>query len=157
MKRTVILVMFIALIVVSGVSAQQTLIGSADLSNGGKMSVMATRDVSSEGVWNVPEGMRLVAFDVFIDNGAGNKGIRLVCGLGWWFEVQDREGFFYESDSQLTKTVKPSISTSTEVDPGDILRGWVTFAITQSVPMNSLRLRLNDSSYDIKSGWIQLR
>jgi hypothetical protein len=158
MKRAVIMVMFCE-IVIFGVCAQnrQTPIGSADLSNGGKISVMAMREVSSEGVWGVPEGMRLIAFDVFIDNGAGKAKINLNSIMGWWFEIQDREGFLYEADAQLTGTVKPAIRNSAEVEPSDILRGWVTFAITQSVPLNSLRFRLNDSLNNIKSGWIQLR
>jgi hypothetical protein len=52
----------------------QTSIGTADLSNGGKISIMSVSEVS--GRYTQPsEGYRFIAFDIFIDNSSGNSDI----------------------------------------------------------------------------------
>jgi hypothetical protein len=130
---------------------RQTPIGTANLSNGGTLSVMAVKEVTSE---KPDEGHRFVAFDIFFDNSSGNSDIPFSSVYNR-FEVKDANGYSYKGGFMSYDLIKPALPNDTTVEQGDILRGFLTFQILQDAPINTLQIRFRSNS--IQSEWVKIR
>lgn len=67
------------------------------------------------------------------------------------FKIKDSEGNQYETS--ISSAMEPDLKGD-EIDAGDISKGWITYDIPKSVPLEDLRVR-----YDYcgkKTDWITL-
>jgi hypothetical protein len=156
MKRMVsFIIAFMVICVFGFTQSRQTAIGTANLSNGGKLNLMAVREVTSDNMFITPgEGNRFVAFDILIDNSSGNSDIALE-NVYKCFELKDSNGYSYKSNFMQYDLIKPVLPDDSTLERGDILRGFLTFPILQNAPINSLQMRLKTNS--IQSEWIRIR
>jgi len=127
---------------------------TAAINQGGQFRVMEVKEYTSTNRFFMPpEDMRFVAFDVVIDNTNGANDIRLLSSS---IELRDLEGYTYTAASSTYDLVIPSLNMGYRaIEKGDLVRGWVTIAIRNRVPLNGLRIRLRSS--DAQSDWITIR
>jgi hypothetical protein len=131
-----------------------TPIGTADLSNGGKITIMSGWEVTINNEYDKPDkGYRFIAFDIFIDNSDGNSDIKLDY-IYKLFEIRDSNGYSYRTDYNDFDKIKPVLLNDTTLESGDILRGFLTFQILENVSLYDLRIRFR--SEKIQSGWIDI-
>ena len=97
--------------------------------------------------------MKLVAFEILIDNTDGSTDINFTWSA---IEVRDSQGFSYTASAAHYNLTKPALPAGIYVERGDLLRGWLTFAIDKDSPLNGLRIRINSTFYGFQSDWIRV-
>jgi hypothetical protein len=126
---------------------------TAEIDNGGKITVMAAKEVPPKGSYKPSDGMKFVAFDILIDNIDGSGDIKMNLFLGN-IEVKDSQGYSYTPKIMTSGVAEPNLDVNGIIERGDNLRGWMTIEINKEEPVNKLRLRLKTSSR--QSGWVQI-
>lgn len=106
-------------------------------------------DVSSDNQFVKPkEGNRFIAIQILFDNTNGNGNIT---ANPLFFKLKDIEGNEY--NAELMSAKEPALGSS-EVEAGDILKGWVTFQVSSSLDIETLKFRY--VAFSKKSNWINL-
>jgi hypothetical protein len=106
-------------------------------------------DVSSDNQFVKPkEGNRFIAIQILLDNTDGNGN---VTANPLFFKLKDTEGNEY--NVELMGTKDPALGSS-EVEVGDIVKGWITFQIPNSLDIEAMKLRY--VAFSKKSDWINL-
>jgi hypothetical protein len=126
---------------------------SAKIGNGGLLTIKEACEIVSSNSFIQPEdGMKFVGFDILIDNEKGKSDISLNLFLGT-FEIRDSEGFVYTPS--IWDVAEPKIDVNATIEKGDMLRGWITVEVKDSVELSDLRIRL--SAARTKSDWVNIQ
>ena len=127
---------------------------TADITNGGKITILDVKGViPPSNFTRLGENMKLVAFDILIDNTNGSNEIYFTWG---GIEVRDSQGFSYTGSAHHFNLTNPSLPAGIRVEKGHVIRGWFTFAIHQDSPLNGLRIRINSTFHGVQSDWIRI-
>jgi len=141
---------FLVLLLISSCIFAQT----ANITNGGTITIIDVIDVIPPlNFTRLEENMKLVAFEILIDNTNGNTDINFTWG---GIEVRDSQGFSYIGSASHFDLKKPALPARIYVESGGLLRGWFTFAIHQDSPLSGLRIRINSSFYGFQSDWVRV-
>ncbi len=142
MKKIMNLVLLMTIVAIGTIFAQTT--SSSD----GTFKVMAVKEIVSQNRLFAPgEGMRLVAFDIFIDR-RGNTGV--------YFDIRVRDSDYrvYTPNPIFTHLANPSLPL--KIDDDDVVRGWLVIAIPTDVPIIGLQIRLARQFGDNLTDWLTL-
>ncbi len=123
-------------------------IGSAPLANSGVITVKKTQKTVADRTRK--EGMKTIGVDVLVRND-GNDSIKV---QGYFFKVQDEDGFLY--DCKLTPQLEPEFPYQGIVlKKGGKVRGWVAFLVPEDLTLDKLKISYQEK--DFTSDWIQLK
>lgn len=104
------------------------------------------------------EGNKFVSIQIVMDNAKGKDEWSVKPDK---FVLKDDEGNVYEAKEALTSfgITQPTLKSGI-IDGGDLVKGWITFQVGNTVNLKSLKLRYEDSGFmsesTVKSGWIAL-
>jgi hypothetical protein len=128
---------------------------TADIQSGGQFKIIAVKEVISDDSFLTPgDNMKLVAFDVLIDNTKGKIDVDLNIFMGT-IEVRDSQGYSYTPDFMSCTITKPSMDPNATIEAGDLMRGWITIAIKNDSSIDGIRARLKTMTG--QSGWVTIR
>ena len=94
------------------------------------------------------KGNKFIAIQVLFDNTNGNAN---VTANPLFFKLKDTEGNEYAVEFMGAK--EPTLGSS-EIEVGDIVKGWLTFQVSEDADIETLRLRY--VAFSKKTGWINL-
>jgi len=151
MKRVIFILIFC--LVTSTVFTQTAQI--APMPNGGEFRVIEIREVTSSNRFTTPgENMRFIAVEIVIDNTNGTSDIELNIFTPT-IEIRDSQGYAYTPNAMDRRMVKPDIDPNAKIETGEIMRGWVTLAIKDDLPIKGIRIRLN--AVRTQSSWLTIQ
>jgi hypothetical protein len=128
---------------------------AAGIQSGGQFKIIAVKEVISDDSFIAPgDNMKLVAFDILIDNTNGKIDIDFNIFMGT-IEVRDSQGYSYTPDFMNCTLTKPSMDPNATIEAGDLMRGWITVAIKGDSSIDGIRVRLKTVTG--QSGWVTIR
>jgi DNA-binding CsgD family transcriptional regulator len=95
------------------------------------------------------KGYKFVGIQVLIDN---TEGVTAIEVYSRDFALKDAEGYWYNAQSRMG-VIEPALQ-STDVEAGDVMRGWIYFEVPATGDVSRMRLRYGESTS--KSAWIPL-